>query len=68
MRPTRKSSASTSEVTPPVCPGCHDSAFVKQEQVLTGHTVISFWTCTSCLRSWLAPKPRMVKADLKKRR
>jgi len=33
--------------------------------VLTGGTAISFWTCTSCLRSWPAPKPRMAKADLK---
>ena len=48
----------------PACPGCRDSAFVKQEQVLTGGTAISFWTCSSCLRSWPAPKPRMAKADL----
>ena len=65
MCPIRKPSAPT-EFQPavPPCPGCHDSAFVKQEQVLTGGTAISFWTCTSCLRSWPAPKPRMAKADL----
>lgn len=65
MCPIRKPSASTdSQPAAPPCPGCHDSAFVKQEQVLTGGTAISFWTCSSCLRSWPAPRPRMAKADL----
>lgn len=65
MCPIRKPSAPTeSQPAVPPCPGCHDSAFVRQEQVLTGGTAISFWTCTSCLRSWPAPKPRMAKADL----
>jgi hypothetical protein len=50
----------------PACPGCHDTAFVKHEQVVTGATAIAFWTCASCLRSWPAAKPRMLKADLKK--
>ena len=49
----------------PECPACHDSSFVKQEQLITGSKVIAFWTCTSCLRSWPAPAPRMAKADLK---
>lgn len=57
-----------SDSRPPVCPGCHDSSFVKEEQVITGETAISFWTCSSCLRSWPAPAPRMAKADLKRGR
>jgi hypothetical protein len=50
----------------PMCPGCHDTAFVKHEQVVTGGTAIAFWTCASCLRSWPAASPRMLKADLQK--
>jgi hypothetical protein len=62
---TREST--TRSVSPiPACPGCHDTAFVKHEQVVTGATAIAFWTCASCLRSWPAAKPRMLKADLKK--
>jgi hypothetical protein len=67
MRRGHKSStAADSQPRSPVCPGCHDATFVKHEQVLTGGTAISFWTCTSCLRSWPAPSPRMAKADLKR--
>jgi hypothetical protein len=51
----------------PECPTCRDTAFVRQEQVITGGKAISYWTCSSCLRSWPAPAPRMLKADLKPR-
>ena len=34
--------------------------------VVTTGTAISFWTCSACLRSWPAPRPRMVKADLER--
>jgi hypothetical protein len=68
MTAPRKMSEQPDHDQRPVCPGCHDASFVKEEQVITGETVISFWTCTSCLRSWPAPAPRMAKADLKRYR
>jgi len=51
----------------PACPSCGESTHVTQEQVLTSETAMSFWTCSACLRSWSAPRPRMLKADLKNR-
>jgi hypothetical protein len=63
VRNTESATRSVSSV--PACPGCHDTAFVKHEEVITGTTAIAFWTCASCLRSWPAAKPRMLKADLK---
>lgn len=52
------------ESRPPECPTCRDSRFVKQEQVITGGKAVAFWTCAACLRSWPAPTPRVVKADV----
>jgi hypothetical protein len=52
----------------PRCPTCRDASFVKQEQVVTEGKAVAFWTCTSCLRSWPAPAPRMAKADLERSR
>lgn len=52
----------------PECPTCHDASFVTREDVLIeGNTVVSFWTCESCLHSWPAPRVHMAKADLKRR-
>jgi hypothetical protein len=53
-----------SSLQPPPCPTCGDPGFVRREQVITGDTVVAFWTCASCLRSWPAPPVRMAKADL----
>lgn len=50
----------------PTCPTCGDNSFVKHEQVITGGKAVAFWTCSSCLRSWPAPPPRMAKADLRR--
>jgi hypothetical protein len=63
---TRRSSTRPVQPSVPPCPGCHETAFVRLEQVLTEPTAIAFWTCSSCLRSWPATKPRMLKADVKK--
>lgn len=55
----------TSDPDPrPACPSCRENTHVTQEQVLTTETAMSFWTCGACLRSWSAPRPRMLKADL----
>ena len=64
MAAPRSSSKHASGSDRPECPTCHDSSFVKQEQVITGSKAIAFWTCSSCMRSWPAAAPRMAKADL----
>ena len=51
---------------PPQCPLCRDSSFVKDELVVSGRAVLSYWTCSSCLMSWPAPAPRMAKVDLRR--
>ena len=65
MAPNRALRRRESQQRLPDCPTCHDSSFVRQEQVITGDKVIAFWNCSSCLRSWPALVPRMAKADLK---
>jgi hypothetical protein len=51
----------------PECPSCHDVGFVHREDVLIeGNKIVSFWTCASCLHSWPAPPLRMAKADLRR--
>jgi hypothetical protein len=67
MTAPRKVPEPVPEHPPAICPTCRDNRFVKKELVLTGTTAMSFWTCSSCLRSWSAPPPRMAKADLKDR-
>jgi hypothetical protein len=49
-------------------PNVPRASLVKQEQVITSGKVVVFWTCGSCLRSWLPPAPRMAKADLRSRK
>lgn len=52
----------------PECPSCRDATSVEREDVLIeGNKVVSFWTCGSCLHSWPAPPLRMAKSDLKRR-
>jgi hypothetical protein len=52
----------------PQCPSCRDASSVEREDVLIeGNRVVSFWTCGSCLHSWPAPPLRMAKSDLGRR-
>jgi len=52
----------------PQCPSCRDANRVTREDVLIeGNRVVSFWTCGSCVHSWPAPPLRMTKADLTRR-